>query len=305
MMNIAKPLLAITIGLSFLIPNSSVFANNSKNITEDQRKVFKETFQFSDKHINDLSDEAIKKYLSYEDPIVSKKEEYFEITYNKHSNPKVEELSQTEAEEKANLLTRKEEKNAQNKVDALGSDVEKNDILKLETWLIKNKGDKEAQASARFEFLSTPDYSDFHQDILAIGTSQNLAIVKGSEDFVFKYDEFKFTREYDRYGHPIYDWVPEKEKSKRADQRDSGGYAFKFDLPDTGNRIRDMRGYMKVDVTPRSKKWRGEVYDIYSHYLHSTSSVKIGFSIPLGGSFEIDKGDAIKLTGHVQEEYDK
>ncbi|MGZ0050613.1 hypothetical protein [Brevibacillus gelatini] len=319
MLKISKFSLSVAL-ISILSMNPTmVLANSGDNLSPAEIKKLKEVFKFSDQHIEDLiEDGLVQEYLSMEKPVVSKKEEYYELTSQANGEVEVEQLTKSEFDirvaENQDANEQKEGDGETGLISTLGYDVEdRHDYITLETWFIYDEDNWDAQASARFEFAdnsSTYGFTkaDLYDDILAIGVSQNARLIPGSEDFSLKYRLYGFNGEYDKYGNPIFEWYSDSKSARKADLRDEGGYAFNVKYPSLNNNrrqyIKNIRGYMKVDVEPEGSSWGGKRYDVWSHYLHTQYKIHWSgsVSIPLGGSIAFEYEDDVqKITGHTSE----
>ncbi|MCC8434126.1 hypothetical protein HP567_006130 [Brevibacillus sp. M2.1A] len=310
---------AMLLASIFYMDTTTILAKSNDNLSQAEMKKLKEIFKFSDQHIEDLIEDGfVQDYLSMEKPVVSKKEEYYELTKEPNGKVAVEQLTKKEFDIK---VTENQETNEEKEKDAesglistLGHDIEdRHDYITLETWFIYDEVDWDAQASARFEFAdnsSTYGFTeaDLYDDILAIGVSENARLMPGTEDFSLKYRLYGFNGEYDKYGEPINEWYSDSKTDSKADLRDAGGYAFNVNFPSLNNNkrqyIKNIRGYMKVDVEPEGSSWGGERYDVFSHYLHTQYKIHWSgsVSIPLGGSIAFEYEDDVqKITGHTSE----
>ncbi|EST52127.1 hypothetical protein T458_28045 [Brevibacillus panacihumi W25] len=309
--------LSLLFGTSLLFSNTSLVTASEEKLSKAEIKKLKEVFKFSDEHIADLiEDGKVQEYLSIKKPIVSKKEDYYEIIKNGNEK-RVEKVTKKEFKEKLEKEIKKNKKKIDDEnndpISTFDYDIEDDhDYITLETWFIYDEVEGDAQASARFEFAddsSTYGFlGDLYEDVLAIGISDNASLVSGTEEFYLKFRKYGFNGEYDSYGHPIYEWTSMTRDDSRADTRDSGGYAFDVNFPSMNSEryqyIKNIRGYMKVEVTHRDSSWGGEMYDVWSHYLHSWEDVHLsyGLSIPPGGSISWEYEDVSeKITGHTQE----
>ncbi|MGF9910090.1 hypothetical protein [Brevibacillus porteri] len=310
-----KKVSVCVLGMSLLFSSSSLAASEDK-LSKAEIKKLKEVFQFSDEHIADLiEDGKVQEYLSIKKPLVSKVEEYYEVEKN-GDEKKSEKLTKKEFKErleKEKKRNKKKEEENDNPISTLDYDLENDhDYITLETWFIYDEAEGDAQASARFEFADDSDtygfLGDLYEDVLAIGISDNSSLVSGTEEFYLKFRKYGFNGEYDSYGNPIHEWTSMTRDDSRADTRDTGGYAFDVNFPSMNSEryqyIKNIRGYMKVEVTHRDSSWGGEMYDVWSHYLHSWEDVHLsyGLSIPLGGTIAWEYEDVSeKITGHAQE----
>ncbi|MFP3390616.1 hypothetical protein [Brevibacillus sp. SIMBA_040] len=303
----------------FYMDPTMVLAKSNDNLSQTEMKKLKEVFKFSDQHIEDLiEDGLVQDYLSIEKPVVSKKQEYYELTSEPDGEVVVEQLTKKEFDikvtENQEANKEKEEFAESGLISPLGHDIEdRHEYITLETWFIYDEENWNAQASARFEFAdnsSTYGFTaaDLYDDFLAIGVSRNARLIPGTEDYILKYRLYGFNGEYDKYGNPINEWYYDNKKDDRADLRDEGGYAFEVKYPSLNNNrrqyIKNIRGYMKVDVEPEKSSWNGERYDVFSHYLHTQYKIHWSgsVSIPLGGSIAFEYEDDIqKITGHTSE----
>lgn len=318
MLNKNYLLLSIALGTTLFFGNSALAAPNDE-LTKAEIKLLKETFKFSDEYIDDLvEDGTIQDYLSMKSPIVAKKTTYLEIS---DDGAKAEELTRAEFNDKVEeelernkKLEEEEEVNSDN-LALRSANYDKNDrhdYITLETWFIHDEVNGDAQASARFEFADNSSNFGFtgklYDDLLAIQISENASLLKGSEKFSLKYWKYGHNGKYDEYGNPVYKWDHVVKDDNVADFRDSGGYSFDAKYPELNTEkakyIKNIRGYMKVEVVPRGSRWNGEMYDVWSHYLHAQKEVKLsyGLSLPPGGSITWEYEDVSeKVTGHVQE----
>ncbi|MGG4455816.1 hypothetical protein [Brevibacillus porteri] len=310
---------AVLLTSIFYMNPTIILAKSNDNLSQEEMNRLKEVFKFSDQHIEDLIEDGfVQDYLSMQKPVVSKKEEYFELTTEASGEVAVEELTKKEFDRKVTEnqeAIEKKEKDAESGfISTRGHDVEdSHDYITLETWFIYDEVDWDAKASARFEFADNSSNYGFtaaklYDDILAIGVSENARLMPGTEDFSLKYRLYGFNGEYDKYGDPINEWYSDSKTDSKADLRDEGGYSFEVSFPSLNNNkrqyIKNIRGYMKVDVEPEGTSWGGERYDVFSHYLHTQYKIHWSgsLSIPLGGSIAFEYEDDVqKITGHTSE----
>ncbi|WP_400164844.1 hypothetical protein ACAF76_006190 [Brevibacillus sp. TJ4] len=306
------------------IDNGSAFAKSTNSLNASEMDRLKNVFKFSDEHIADLiEDGEIDEYLSMEKPVVSKNTDYFELTEDKSGKISAKKLTKSEFKEKVEKMQQKNKKKEKKSkstdglVSTMDYDInDDHDYITLETWFIYDEEDWDAQASARFEFADNSSSLGFtkklYDDFLGIGVSSNARLNRGTEEYYLKYKLYGFDGEYDKYGNPIYEWYSVTKRDDSADVRDANGYGFNVNFPSLDDNrkqyIKNIRGYMKVEVEPEGRYWDGKRYDIFSHYLHLTKKIKLSsldISFEGGGGISFDYEDKVeKITGHVYERID-
>ncbi|ACL74571.1 hypothetical protein [Ruminiclostridium cellulolyticum] len=311
----------VLVVISIILTSTIVFAQTETNSLE-QAKDNMRTLGFSEKIINDLSDNEIMEYLNAK--LVSKTEEYYTYEYSstfnsvtKKNDVKLVKRQKVSKEDAYKIAEKENGENLQSKVDILtkvndpdaittfgfNNSYNSNTIstLKLQVWATYISGTT-YKIATQFDWLTHP--SQCYYDMLALSNDGKSTKQQNTSSFFVKSDIYK----KDIYGNSTF-YTTENVVSTTTSpfKEEVTGVGYKYEVPTEtyGPPIssrewyerQDLRGYLTYKISVPTTK---QSYGVLGSYGHETQSLtwsnSVGVSFPAGISFSSWPSASSKIT---------